>query len=229
VAERERNSNHFEKSAQQTGMRPDSSPEQPDAAPEAAGQEAALVLEDIELLRQKAAERDEFLNLLQRTRADYLNYQKRVQKEMEGQRRYAAQPLATDLLPVIDNLERALQSAGDGDQAPALVDGIRLVQQQLLAALARHGIQPIAAEGLPFDPAVHEALMEEPAADKPPRTVLRELQKGYRLHDRVIRPARVVVSAASQPAGRGDGEQAGRARREASGTAGSTSSPSGEL
>jgi molecular chaperone GrpE len=154
-----------------------------------------------EALRKRAAERDELLGLLQHVRADYANYQKRVQKEIDGTRRFAAQPLILDLLPVIDNLERALQSADAGSSANGLVDGVRLVHQQLVASLARHGVEPVAAAGLPFNPACHEALTEQPAPDKPARTVLQELQKGYTLHGRVIRPARVIVSAAGAGAG----------------------------
>ncbi len=153
---------------------------------------------DLEELQKKAGERDEFLELLQRVRADYANYQKRVQKEIENERRYATLPLSLDLLPVLDNLERAMQ-AGEAGQAGGLLDGIRMVHQQLLGALARHGIQPISAEGEPFDPQLHEALLEEPSAQRPPQTVIRELARGYRLHDRVVRPSKVVVSRAGMP------------------------------
>lgn len=147
-------------------------------------------------LRKALADRDEYLDLLQRVRAEFANYQKRVKNELEQSRRFAAQPLASELLPVLDNIERALAAADSGNNAAALLDGIRLVQQQMLGTLARHGIEPIAALGEPFDPTVHEALVEQPAPDKPPGTVIQEYQKGYRLHDRVIRPARVVVSSA---------------------------------
>lgn len=153
---------------------------------------------ELQQLRQKAAERDEYLDLLQRVRADYANYQKRVLKEIETARRYAAQPLVLDLLSVVDNLERALQAAESGNNSAGLLDGIRMVNQQLQGALTRHGLQPIAAVGLPFDPEQHEALMEQPNPEKPPRTVLQELQKGYRWHERVVRPSKVVVSAAGR-------------------------------
>lgn len=169
------------------------------SAPAAAADTRASA-EDAEVLRQKAAERDEYLDLLQRVRADYANYQKRVQKEIDNGRRFAAQPLVLDLLPAIDNLERAIQTATSGDQAAGLLDGIRLVHQQLIAALARHGVRAIDAAGQPFDPDRHEAMLEQPSPDCPPRTVLQELQKGYRLHDRVIRPTRVVVSTAPDEA-----------------------------
>ncbi|MBI3468779.1 MAG: nucleotide exchange factor GrpE [Planctomycetes bacterium] len=160
--------------------------------------ETALPSDELGQLRQKAAERDEYLDLLQRVRADYVNYKKRVVKEIDSARLYGAQVLVLDLLAVMDNLERALQTAESGNNSTGLLDGIRMVHQQLQSALARHGLQPIAAEGQPFDPELHEALMEQPSADKPHRTVLQELQKGYRWHDRVVRPTRVVVSTAAK-------------------------------
>jgi molecular chaperone GrpE len=150
--------------------------------------------DDLETLQKKAIERDEFLNLLQRTRADYANYQKRVQKENESTRRFACQPLVADLLPGLDNLERALSAAESSANPTGLLDGVRMVHQQLLDALARHGVRAIEALNKPFDPDFHEALMEQPDADRPAHTVIQELQKGYSLHDRVIRPARVIVS-----------------------------------
>jgi molecular chaperone GrpE len=152
---------------------------------------------DLETLQKRAAERGEFLNLLQRTRADYANYQKRVQKEIESTRRFACQPLVADLLPGLDNLERALSAAeSNAANSAGLLDGVRMVHQQLLDALGRHGVRTIEAVNRPFDPDFHEALMEQPDADKPAHTVIQELQKGYSLHDRVIRPAKVIVSKA---------------------------------
>jgi len=167
----------------------------PDVA--ASASQGDAVLDDLNELQKKASERDEFLSLLQHLRADYANYQKRVQREMESTRRYAGQGLILDLLAGLDNVERAIQAADKSADSSGLLDGIRLVHQQLVAALARHGVQPIAAEGKPFDPAFHEALFEQPSADMPERTVLQELQKGYTLHDRVIRPAKVAVSRAA--------------------------------
>jgi molecular chaperone GrpE len=170
-----------------------------DAGGVAPSQGGDAVIDDLDELQKKASERDEFLGLLQHLRADYANYQKRVQKEIESTRRYASQGLILDLLAGLDNLERAIASADRAGDSSGLLDGIKLVHQQILAALARHGVQPIAAEGEPFDPAFHEALMQQPSADKPAHTVLQELQKGYTLHDRVIRPAKVVVSCAASP------------------------------
>jgi len=157
---------------------------------------------DLELLRKKAAERDEFLSLLQHVRADFANYQKRILKEIEATRRFASQPLVLDLLPGLDNLERALLSSEPAANSSGLLEGVRMVHQQIIAALARHGVAPIEAAGRPFDPTFHEAVMEQPNADNPDGTVLQELQRGYCLHDRVIRPAKVIVSRhTSRPTG----------------------------
>src|SRR5438128_3749343 len=114
--------------------RPDSDAADPTAAETPRAN--VLLGEEAQQMRQKAAERDEFLDLLQRVRADYANYQKRVQKEMDSQRRFAAQPLILDLLPAMDNLERALQAAESSANSAGLLDGIRMVHQQLLGALA---------------------------------------------------------------------------------------------
>jgi molecular chaperone GrpE len=176
-----------------------SGPDQKGTSRPSAPTTGEAALDDPEGLQKKAVERDEFLSLLQHTRADYANYQKRVQKEIEATRRFACQPLVAELLPGLDNLERAL-SAADSNTCPSgLLDGVRMVHQQLLDALGRHGVRAIEATGKPFDPAFHEALLEQPSADTPPHTVLQELQKGYCLHDRVIRPAKVIVAKADQP------------------------------
>lgn len=166
------------------------------AAKSAATASSPPSAEDLESLQTKAAERDEFLSLLQHTRADFANYQKRIQKEIESTRRFACQPVVADLLPGLDNLERALASTESTPAAAGLLDGIRMVRQQLLDALGRHGVRAIDALGKPFNPEFHEALMEQPSSENPPGTVIQELQKGYCLHDRVIRPARVIVSKA---------------------------------
>ncbi len=162
-----------------------------------AGQEkeaASAVLEDLESLRTRAQERDQFLNLLQRTRADFENYQKRNQREREQERRYYHGAFAQDLLPVLDNLERATFSARQVGETGPLVQGVALVLNQLLDLLRRHGVTPIDAEGKPFDPNLHQAVMQQPTDDVPPHTVTQVLEKGFVIHDRVLRPARVAVS-----------------------------------
>jgi molecular chaperone GrpE len=164
------------------------------AAPE---KEAAAVLSDIESLRTRAEtaeqERDQFLSLLQRTRADFENYQKRNQRDLAQEKRYAHTPLALDLLAALDNLDRATAAAKQAGETGPLVQGVVMVQAQLLDVLRRHGITPIDALGKPFDPAVHQAVMQQPS-DQQPNTVLQVLEQGFMIHDRVLRPARVVVS-----------------------------------
>ena len=163
--------------------------------------EATGVLEDLETLRNRAAaaekERDQFLALVQQTRADFENYQKRVQRDMAQERRYAQQPLALDLLAALDNLDRATAAARQAGETGPLVQGVAIVQAQLLDVLRRHGVKPIEAQGKPFDPNLHQAVMQQPAADVPPNTVVQVLEQGFTIHDRVLRPARVVVSKAA--------------------------------
>jgi molecular chaperone GrpE len=142
-------------------------------------------------LRALAEERDKFLDLLQRTQADFDNYQKRNRRELEIERQYALTPLARDLLPILDNLERALATVKE--ETP-LVQGVRLVHSQLLETLKRHHIGLIEAVGKSFDPNRHEAVMQQPAPGKPANTVLQVLEQGYAYHDRVLRPAKVIVS-----------------------------------
>jgi molecular chaperone GrpE len=161
--------------------------------------EATAVLDDLEALKSRAAaaeqERDQFLALLQRTRADFENYEKRVLRDHAQERRYLSGVLALDLLPALDNLERALDAAKQAGETGPLVQGVVLVQAQIVDVLRRHGITPIEAEGQPFDPTRHEAVMQQPAPDKPPHTVLQVVERGFLIHDRVLRPAKVIVSA----------------------------------
>jgi len=154
-------------------------------------------------------ERDEYLDSLQRLKAEFDNYRKRVTREQESFAAWASEKLLKELLPVLDDLERALDAAEDRNariatgQSPAastqktreakLEDGVRLVHRSLLDALQKQGLELIETDG-PFDPHVHEALLAQPAEDAEPGSVLQVLQKGYRLGDRVLRPARVVVA-----------------------------------
>lgn len=156
---------------------------------------ADQILEDLAGLRTRAEERDKFLALLQRTQADFENYQKRNQREREQERRYWHGSLALDLLPVIDNLERAMTAARQAGESGPLVQGVGLVQNQLLDMLKRHGITPIDALGKLFDPNLHQAVMQKPSADHHPNSVIQVLQQGFMIHDRVLRPASVIVSA----------------------------------
>jgi len=144
-------------------------------------------------LRELAAERDKYLDLFQRSQAEFDNYQKRNRRELEVERQFALWPLARDILPILDNLERALASV---NQESTLSQGVRMVHNQFLETLKRHHIRQIDALQKPFDPNQHEAVMEQPTPDQPAGTVLQVLEPGYLYHDRVLRPAKVIVARA---------------------------------
>jgi molecular chaperone GrpE len=138
-------------------------------------------------------ERDDARDQLLRTRAEFVNYQKRAKQQADVDRQYAVGNLARDLLDVIDNLQRAADSmrgtGGDG-----VASGLDIVHKQFLSTLAKYGVEPIEALGQAFDPNFHDALMQQPSADHPEGTVVAELSKGYKIHDRVLRPSKVAVS-----------------------------------
>jgi molecular chaperone GrpE len=154
--------------------------------------DAEVTTEDLEEARRECAE---LMERLQRTAADYQNFQKRVAKRIDEAVAFAVRDLVLDLLPVIDNFERALEAARTDADPQAFRDGVQLVHDQLIGALARHGIERIDAEGEPFDPEHHEAVSHVPVQDVPPNHVAEVLQTGYRLGERTIRPSRVVVAA----------------------------------
>ncbi len=153
--------------------------------------DVAATMGDDLVLAQK--QRDEYLDLLQRSRAEFANFQKRTKAQAEQNQAYAVSNLALDLVGVLDNFERALEAAR-GSGAQGIVEGLDLVHRQLLSALAKHGVEPIPALGEPFDPNQHEALLKQPSANHPPGTVVAELGRGYRMKDRVLRPTKVAVS-----------------------------------
>jgi len=148
----------------------------------------------------KAEEKyEEVFEKLQRVTADYLNYQKRMQRQMEATGRYALQGFISDILPVIDNFELALRAAEGQSSLQDFRDGIQLVHDELLRVLKRHDIEPIDAMGRPFDPEQHEAVAHVESADHEDNSVMEVVQRGYRLHSRTIRPSKVVVSKACYP------------------------------
>lgn len=112
--------------------------------------------------------------------------------------RYANADFARALLEVLDDLERTLQAGDEADDETSVVCGVRLVYDKLRKCLKDHNVDPIEALGQPFDPRLHQAMMQESSADHPPNTVIREIQKGYKLHDRVLRPSRVTISKAAE-------------------------------
>ena len=159
------------------------------------GSDVADKVEDLEAIRKRAAERDQYLDLLQRTRAEFENYQKRINKDRDLERRYFASAILLDLLPVLDNLERASAAAEKAGEKGPLAEGIGMVLSQFLEFLKRNGVVRIKAQDQPFDPHLHQAVMQEPVPDKPANTVVKVLEQGYMNHDRVLRPAKVVVSS----------------------------------
>ena len=139
------------------------------------------------------AERDQLKDLLLRSRAEFDNYRKRMARETERIRKTAAEAIIRDLLPLVDDLERAVEHVGDA--SGGLAQGVEMVLKQFCGLLSRHGVEPIPAVGEVFDPNVHEAVMRMPSAVYPANTVAQEFQRGYRLGDYVLRPAKAVVSS----------------------------------
>ena len=156
--------------------------------------EATEVAGDLDELVRTAAQRDEYLALAQRTQADFENYRKRVAREAAAAQERGCATLAKELLPALDNLDRALEAAAADDP---LLEGVRLVRTELNAALGRAGIESFSPLGEEFDPSVHEAMatLPQPPGGKPSGTVVEVYQPGYRLGKSIIRPARVVVAA----------------------------------
>jgi molecular chaperone GrpE len=150
---------------------------------------------DLDELVKTAAQRDEYLALAQRTQADFENYRKRVARESAAAQERGAAGLARELLPALDNLDRALDEASRTDEP--LLAGVRLVHSELSAALARFGIESFSPKGEMFDPALHEAMasLPQPPGGAASGTVVEVYQPGYRLGESIIRPARVVVAA----------------------------------
>ena len=144
-------------------------------------------------LARALKERDDYLDQLQRTRAEFVNFQRRSKTQADADRAYAVGSLVRDLLDGLDNLERAadaLRASG----ASGITEGLDMVHKQLVATLAKHGVEPIVALGQPFDPNQHEAMVQQPDPDKPEGTVVADLGTGYRIRDRVLRPTKVAVS-----------------------------------
>lgn len=138
----------------------------------------------------KAAQ-DRYLRLA----AEFENYKKRIQREQEEYGKYANERLLKELLPVLDNLQRALQHSDQSSNTNGLVQGVELTCKQYLEVLSRFGVRPIPSVGLPFDPAVHQAVATVESKGQAPHTIVEEYEKGYYLHDRVLRPASVTVAA----------------------------------
>lgn len=160
--------------------------------------EADQVESDFEaLLADTQRERDEYLDLAKRTKADFENFRKRMSAEVLAAAGRGKAEVLRDVLPVLDDLERALQAAGldpEGDSEDGLAHGVLLVFRSLRDSLAKHGIEAVDPRGERFDPTLHEALSTQPADGTEAGTVVETLQKGYRIGEQLIRPARVVVA-----------------------------------
>jgi molecular chaperone GrpE len=167
-----------------------------EAAP-ADGAEVASLRAQLELSQAKGREtleklKDQHERFL-RAAADLENYRKRAAKERDEVQKFGVEKVLKDLLPAVDGLDRALAAAPEGDP---LTEGVRLVRATLEQALAKHGMKAFSAMGQPFDPAHHEALLQVPSADQPAGTVVLEHARGWRLHERLVRPAMVGVAVA---------------------------------
>ncbi len=156
---------------------------------------AAEVEKLSQALEQKAKEAAEAHDRYLRTYADFENYRKRMQRDLADFRRYANEQMARELLSVVDHLALAIKHAGEADEGnQGLRQGVELVYKQLRDVLEKFGITPFSAQGEPFDPAKHDAVMQEVTDTVPENTVVQVLQEGYLYHDKVLRHARVSVS-----------------------------------
>lgn len=129
-----------------------------------------------------------------KAQAEFENFRKRMRREMEDDRKFALQPFVTEILPVLDNLDRALEAAEKTESGGGLLAGVKMVATQLQGVLSHHGVKEIPALGTEFDPHLHQALMQEPS-EVPANHVSRVMQRGFSLNNRVIRPAQVFVSS----------------------------------
>lgn len=165
--------------------------------------ELTLVRAQLVAQEARAKEKDD---LLLRERAELENFKRRMQREKSESLRFASEPLLREILPVIDNLERAVAHAKGSEGSQALVEGVELVLRSLLDTIGRHGVSRVKAKGEAFDPSLHEAVVQVENTEVAPNTVLDEHQSGYQLYDRLLRPAMVSVSKAP-PQARKEGEE----------------------
>jgi len=147
-----------------------------------------------ERIAAEQAKAEDAVQRLQRTQADFANYKRRSEQEREQQAKFATLMLVTELLPVLDNFDRALSTIPESVRALPWTDGILLVDRQLRATLEKQGVTPIEAVGQRFDPMLHEAILHEDSADHYDDQIIAELQRGYMLHDKVVRPTLVKVA-----------------------------------
>ena len=153
--------------------------------------EEVTEVDELTLVKQQLEEEQD---RMVRLRADFENYKRRVQKDKEADYKYRAQSLLNDLLPVLDNLERALAVEATTEEAISLTKGVDMVYRSLVTAVEKEGLERVESEGKPFDPNLHHAVMQEKDESQDSGIVLQELQKGYKLKDRILRPAMVKVN-----------------------------------
>jgi molecular chaperone GrpE len=187
VADEERNSNTFDNLDAASG---DSS----SAPSEASPAEVAAKDEELKSLN------DKYLRLA----AEFDNYKRLAQRDQRDHIRFGNEQLLKELLPVIDNLERAIKAAKGSKSADGLVQGVDLTLKQLQSVLVKFGVQSIPTMGQPFDPSGHQAVASVPSTQVPDKHVVEEFQRGYRLHDRILRPAMVTVSSGTESASNGN-------------------------
>jgi len=158
------------------------------------GQDLDELSTELNALKQKAdEERDRLLRVL----AEFENYKKRMNRQMEEYKKYANEALLKEMLSVVDNLERALSTSSnavDNPKATCVIEGVEMTLNEILKVFEKFNVTPFDAQGKPFDPAYHEAVMQQPSDEYPGNTVINVLQKGYMIHDRLLRPAMVIVS-----------------------------------
>lgn len=175
---------------------------QPEPATEESPQQGGDPAAETDLADRLAAaetKADDYYDRLLRTSAEFDNYKKRTAREMRDTIKFANERILKDLLIIVDNLERATDAVCAEDQKDnPLLQGIHLTLNELLKLLEQQGVKPIQAIDEPFDPTFHQAMMQEEVEGKPANTVVREMQKGYLIHDRLLRPALVGVSKATQ-------------------------------
>lgn len=177
-------------------MEPTMTNQEPTAAQEPTAPEQNELQARIAELEQAYEEQK---NLYLRTLADFQNYRRRQHDEMERQRGLLLESLMEDLLPILDNFERALQAAEATRELEPLMEGVRMTERQIKALLARYDIHPIIAVGQPFDPNLHEAIQRVESAEYEDNIVIDEVERGYRMGERVLRPSRVIVAKRPEP------------------------------
>jgi molecular chaperone GrpE len=168
----------------------------PQPSPQAAD-ELAQLKQQVETLQK---EKDELFQKLQRLSADYINYQKRAPRQIADSIAYEKEVIVKSLLPALDNFDQAIANAEKGMTLDSLQKGVQIVYHHLLDILKMHGVEVIDSRGKTFDPAIHQAIVQQCQPDTEDGTILEEFQKGYKLSGRVIRPAKVIVNKLGAPA-----------------------------